>query len=448
MAGADDTTYGPSVFSEDNLQDRIRKYAQDDKNLNFMVLHVKEPISFLKVISEKFGTLPQTSIKDFELKYPEIYELPYEFTLGVASSDVDGTKKSALAIADDDAPGLHPGQTLYVRGMYTNATGTQLGLTKTADRRLNEIVMIEDVGRSGSFSTGYTNVVVARMYPNDSPSATLVQIPINTVVVLNNSISAEDALPNPPVSKTSDSEYNYIQTMRESYGVSEHIKSGIETFLSKEPLDMQYELCEARYLTIMELAMISARRSKKKINGKVLYQTGGLLEFIPTDAAHTISFNQVITPDSFTWLTEQIGDTAGSGVSELWMFCGTDYYTSLNLAHANKMTMNIDQASSIKYNITVKEYANSSRAQNFKIVPAPILNILDMSSEAVVLNLSDKWKCFQIAEKKPLVDLPDDKDSLSANGQYNTWRELYSMWGLIRRRADTQFRVVDTIISQ
>lgn len=440
--GAEGAVIGGALYSENDIQTRLRKYAQDKKTFQFLVLYEKDSTTLLKVISEKFGTVPSGDISDFEFRYPELDELPYEFVVGTNTS----SPHNVLSIKNDVAGSLHPNHHLLVKGLYVSKDGSSTGTTRTATNILPELIRILEVGTPDSgHASGFTSVKVRRLWPFDSPGATAQQITTSMTLVLANNTAREDALPNPAVSMNTNYEYNYIQTTRESYGVSEHIASGIETFLQDKPLDIALRLAQIRYAKTVERAIVTGTRTRKKYGNKVEYETGGILEFIAQNSANIISFPKIIQPKNFTWLVKDLFDAAG--VEELWLFGGTDYVTALANAFDNKVQLTIDQAASLKYAMKVMSFEAVGRPGKLNIVGAPILNQIGLAKEAIVLNLEDKYRCFQIAEKEPLSDRPEGEESLSPKGQYSVYRELYSMWGFIRRLAKTHFWIIDTSIS-
>ena len=440
MAGTDKDTIA-GLYSEYNIQDRLRKYAQDQKNFQFMALFEKDSLSLLRILSEKFGTVPAEQVKDFVLRYPEMDELPYEFNVATTSGT---TNPVTLKLTNAAAAALHTGHHLIVKGNWCAATGATNSTTHSSTNPLPETIRVLDVGKPDSNASGYANVVVKRLTPADSPGATPTAITAAMTLVLSNNTSIEDGMPYPAVSMNSGYEWNVVQTSRESYGVSEHIKSGIETFLSGSPLDTAYNLTQTRFMKTIERAILTGRRADKTgIGNKKEYTSGGVLEFIP--AANIISFAKIIQPKNFTWLVKDLFDAAGT--EELWLFGGTDYTTALSNAFDGYASYSKDELSSVKYNLKVDSFEAVGRPGTLKIVSAPVLNQLGMGKEALVLNLSDKHRCWQMAEKEPFKDLPEDSESLTPKGQYGIQRELYGMWTLIRRLAKTNFWVIDTSIS-
>jgi len=451
MAGTDAEIIGGALYSEQDIQARLRKYAQDQKAFQFLTLYERDKVSLLKVISEKFGTVPPAMVTDFRFNYPELDELPYEFAVGAATS----SPHTELSIANDSASSLHPNHHLAIRanavtgvGIFTSSDGATTATTRAAATALPEVIRVLEVGRPDTgHTTGYTKVTVRRLWPWDSPGGTVRQILTSVTLVLTNNTNREDGLPNPAVTVNTGGEYNFVQTTRESYGVSEHIKSGIQTFLEEKPLDLAQRLCNKRYLKLVERAIVTGQRAQKKVGNKTEYETGGILEFIAgyNNGSNIISFGKIIQPKNFVWLVKDLFDAAG--VEELWLFGGTNYVTALANAFENKLGFGLNEAASLRYAMKVFSLDAVGRPGKLFIAGAPVLNQVGLANEALVLNLADEYRCFQIAEKESLSDRPEGEETLSPKGQYSQYRELYSMWGLVRRLAKTHFWIIDTSIS-
>jgi len=422
------------LYSNSDYMDRTRLYAQDQDFFKFFIMYQLYEVSILRVLSEKFGKIPTEQITDFELKYPEMEELPYEFSPQAQSTDDDTNKTSKIKLTNDDANALHEYHILAVKAdgstdstsIYVNSDGSAMSTTLSSTTPLIETVMVIDIDKPNSAGLGYTYVTVQRSYPNDNPTATLLPIKTNHKLTIVNNIAAEDSLPFPPSTKNYDFGFNYVQTTRESYGISSHVQSGIKTFLDKDQLDINLEMASLRVLREIETAIIMGRRSKKKVsNNKMLYQVGGLNEFIPP--TNLINYNGVVTPQGMNDLIKQVGDKVGSTVTEMWIFGGTTFINTVNKAFDGKVNqIPYNEQQSIKYGLKVQEFVNHATNMRVYLAPAPIMNLCGMHNEAFMLNLSDKYKCFQIGEKEPLEDRPKDGKSLSPEGQYSTLRELYN----------------------
>jgi len=458
MAGTDSEVI-KGLYNLTNVQDRLRKYAQDKEYFRFWALRQVNTISILKIISEKFGTVPSEQVADWEFRYPEFDELPYSFFLSEASSSTDASN-TKFKITNELASVLNTSTRLHIDGLYTKSTVADADTDTAAARNvasgivLPEIARVINVGAEDSAGSGYRLVTVRRNHPADTYSNTAKAVTTAMKITVSNLVSRADDYPLPPVTKNSKYLENYIQITRMSYGLSEHMNQGggIETFLARgaEYLNIQYMLAETYLMKTIERAIITGRKSKKEVSNSLEYESGGLLEFIEADTDHYLSFsNKVPTVPRINNIVRRMADT--SGVRELWWFTGTELSEQIANAYENKSIYYTNAELSVMYRMKVKTLESVGRDLVVHHVTAPILNELGMANEGVVLNLTEynyneknKYGCFQIAHKVEFSDQPDDADSYKSNEGYKgKWRELYGAWGLVRRLSDTHFRTID-----
>ena len=444
-SGVENEIISPGFFSNKDYLETMRKYARDGELFNFMSLYEKDTLSILRVISEKFGTV-RDGIKDFKFTTRQDYEAPTRFDIFATSTDDDPSKTSVVKVTNDAAASLHTNHIVKIvpkqndassAAVYMASTGATASTTLSSTNNLGETCRILSIDDENVAGAGYTYVKLKRYYPIDTPAAALVPLTVHMQLLIVNNLRVEDGLPNPPINSNIEVDWNFIQTSSESFGVSSHVKSGIETFGNMKPLERGYLIAQSKLMQTVEYALVEGRRSSKDKKGKKEYQTGGYLEFIPTDNYIDYSTYGVITPDTMRECVSDVANRAGSNVSELWWFCGKDFLLKLDQAYEDKIQYTKAEGESLKYELKVKEFTDHSSNTRMLFVPAKVLDNLGYSNEAHVLNLSPKYKCFQFAEKEPFVE----KTDLEAKGQYSEWHEIYGMWGMVRRLPETHFRI-------
>jgi hypothetical protein len=444
-----------------NVQDRLRIYAQNKAYFQFWVLRQINTITLLKVISEKFGSVPAEQISDWEFRYPEFNELPYSFYLAEASSSTLAAN-TRLKVSNDTAALLNQTTRLMVEGIYTKATvaaHTDMSTTRSVASGivLPEEIRVLSVGGEDSGGAGYTLVDIKRAHPADSYTGTAPAITTTMRLTVINLVTRANDFPKPPVNKNSEYLENFIQITRMSYGLGEHMTQGggIETFLAKgnEYLNINYMLAETYLLKAMERAIIMARRAKKKVGNDLEYETGGVNEFIPIDTDHYMSLGgKVPSVQRINNIVRRQADI--SGVREMWWFTGTQLSEQIANAYENKSIYYTNADLSIYYRMKVMTLESVGRDMVVHHVTAPILNELGMANEGLCLNLTEynynqknKFGAFQVAHKVPFTDGPKDSESFKSNEGYKgKWRELYGAWGLVRRLSDTHFKLIDAAV--
>jgi hypothetical protein len=464
MAGTDENIRR-GFYDTPDVQDRLRKYAQDEDVFKFYALRQANPLSILTVISEKFGVVGADMISDWQFRYQEFDELPYSFTMQAASAQpASGSLIDYVLLTNKAAAGLNTSHRLMSSGTYmgdtrTGATTTNCATTFSATLRpLNEVIGVLAIGAASSAfegnaaSAGNTWVKVRRAHPALSVTGQLAAIPDESTLVIANSVAKTNGRPFAPLAANGKVLYNAVQITRDSYGLGEHMNQGggIKTFLKEggaEYLGLNYELCETRLMKIVEHGMLAGSRTLWEEGNESEYETGGILEWVPKDTDHYINFNGVPSVQRVNNVVAQAFDTAG--VRELWMFGGTNFTKGLANAYENKRQFTPSESLSIKYAMQVNTIESTGRDGIIYYVNAPVLNELFMGDQALILNLTEhnfgekaKYGAFQIAEKVPFRDDPEDADSYEANAGFKgKWREIYGAWGLIRRLQDTHFRV-------
>lgn len=457
--GKTDSEVIQGLYNLSNVQDRLRQYAQDKDYFRFWVLRQVNTISLLKIISEKFGSVPADQISDWEFRYPEFDEIPYTLYLAEASSSTDASN-TKLKVANSDGVILDTSTRLLVDGIFTKSTVTDADTDTATSRSISSGIVLQEemrvvsVGDEDSGGSGYRIITVKRNHPADSYSNTAKAITTSMQLIVNNLVTRADDFPKPPISKNSKYLDNYVQITRRSYGLGEHMVQGggIQTYLARgaEYLNIQYQLAETFLLKAMERAIFTARKSKKEVGTSLEYETGGVLEFIPADSDHYIDMGgKVPTVQRINNYVRRMADI--SGVKELWLFTGTELSEQIANAYENKSIYYTNAELSVMYMMKIKTLESVGRDLTVHHVTAPIMNELGMANEAVVLNLTEynynqknKYGCFQIARKVPFNDLPEKDSSYKSNEGYRgKWRELYGAWGLVRRLPETHFRWVN-----
>lgn len=459
MAGTDEAL-SKGLYNLSNVQDRLRIYAQDKDYFRFWVLRQVNTISILKIISEKFGSVPAGNVRDWEFRYPEFDEIPYSFYLAELSSTTDATN-TKLKVSNSDGIIVDSSTRLTVEGIYCKETVADASTDMaTAYNIASEIVLAEEirvisVGAEDSGGAGYRILTVRRAHPADTYSNTAPAITTSMKLTVNNLVSRADDFPKTPISKNSKYLTNYIQITRRSYGLGEHMVQGggIDTFLAKggaEYLNIQYQLAETFMLKAMERAIISARRSKKEVGSSLEYESGGITEFVLPDTDHYIDMDgKVPTVQRINNYIRRMADV--SGIKELWLFTGTELSEQIANAYENKSIYYTNASLSVQYMMKIKTLESVGRDMVVHHVTAPVLNELGMANEGLALNLTEynynqkhKFGCFQVAHKVPFSDGPEGADSFKSNEGYKgKWRELYGAWGLVRRLPETHFRLVN-----
>lgn len=466
MAGQDNAIYR-GFYDSPHIQERLRLYAQESKVFQLLALRQVNPLSILTVISEKFGTVGADMVTDWVFRYQEFDELPYSTTVNGNSTPTANSLIDYIKVPNNFASSLNLNHRLLSLGTFTavdlsgGASSSNVTTTFSPSTPLYEELKILGIGDPDSGydgkagETGYTWLKIKRAFPAMGCSGTLPAIANGTGLRLVNSVARTNQRPNPPVGANGKYLENVIQITRESYGVGEHMAQGggIKTLLMNDGnamLDLNYQLCELRFMKTIERAILTGRKSMVTVGNESEYETGGILEFIPQ--SNYINVNGVYNISKINDVVAQALDK--SGVRELWWFGGSTHTKALAAAFENKRGFGENTELSVRYSLKVYSIEGTGRDGIIHYVNAPILSEIGMDDQSIILNLTEynygeksKYGAFQIAEKVPVKDEPSDADSYESNtGFKGKWRELYYAWGLIRRLPETHFRVYGVIV--
>jgi len=463
MAGADSTIYR-GFYDTPHIQDRLRLYGQQEKIFQLIALRQVNPLSILTVLSEKFGVVGANMITDWRFRYQEFDELPYSYLLALASvRPVSGSLVDYLKVTNSFANGLNTNHRLLFTGTFMGrdlsggATTSNVGTTfDVTDRPLNEIAKILGIGENSAAyegnaaNAGFTWVKVQRAHPAATVTGQIAAVPTATYIKIVNTVAKTNQRPNAPVTQNGSYLENVVQISRESYGVGEHMKQGggIKTLLLQNgaaQLDLNYELVQLRLMKIIERSLLVGRRYATESGNESEYETGGILEFIL--GANYINAGGILNVARINNIVATALDT--SGVRELFMFGGSTFTKNLAEAYENKRGFGEVQNLSMKYGLKVFSIEGTGRDGIVYYANAPILSEIGLDNQALILNLTEynydegnPYGAFQIAEKVPMLDLPERAESYEENSGFRgQWRELYYAYGLIRRLQATHFRV-------
>lgn len=443
------------IYNLDNVQDHLRIYAQNREFFKFWAFRVKTPLSLLRVIAKKFGTVPGGDITDWVLKYPEFDEIKSTVFLQ-EDSNVTDASNTKFKINNEDAIILQSITRLHVNGVWCKSVvgdaANDMAVAMDVDNGIviPETIRIQSVGQEDSGGAGLRVVTVKRAHPANSYTNTPPPITTAMKLTVSNIVVRADDYPKPPITKNSKMLENNVQITRWSYGLGEHMTQGggIETYLAKGEgyLNIQYRLAEIFMMKAIERGIFTGRRSKKIVNGSYEYESGGILEFVN----QFIDLKQErLTPERMNNYIRRIADLVG--VNEVWLFTGTHLSEQIANAYEGKSIYHTNAKLSVEYMLNIKTLESVGRSLIVHHVTAPILNELGMANEGLALNLTEynynekhKFGCFQVGHKVAFDDFPKDQKTYKAGDGYKgTWREFYGAWSLIRRLQDTHVRLVN-----
>lgn len=238
------------------------------------------------------------------------------------------------------------------------------------------------------------------------------------------------------VFKNPDFDHNYTQELKYAVSITNESEL-IQTWVSEKPLDINRRLTARRLLRDYEHMLLFGRKAKdKKNNGKEMYNSGGVLEFIPQDRLHYLSYK----PSTLNWtglaeFGKEVFTLGGS--AERFLFCGYSLHARLIAMFYNSGIIRIDPAASKEFNMDVQTL--NVTGGKIHIIPTQTLENNNYAMRGICLDLS--VPAF-IPVSNPGWDMKVDKGpngkGIQENGVQIYKEQIICMRGLQRRYKDYQ----------
>lgn len=231
-------------------------------------------------------------------------------------------------------------------------------------------------------------------------------------------------------------DYNYTQELK--YAVSITNESDIiRTWLSDKPLDINRKLTLRRLLRDYEHMLLFGRKCKHVLeNGKEMYMTGGVEEFIPKDREHYLKY----TPSTLNWtglaeFGKEVFEVGGS--AERFLFCGYSLHAKLIAMFYNSGMIRIDPAASKEFKMDV--LALNVTGGKINIVPTRTMELNGYAMRGFCLDLSvPTFEPVTNAGWDMKIDKGVQGSGIQENGLQVYKEQVITMRGLRRRYKDYQ----------
>ncbi len=415
------------TYQYGNVPAALFKYDKD-KDYAGMVVYIQRQISALTYLIRE--RLPRQQVSSHEPTLPEVTERAYKFNVYSAGpSGSSGVMSQDLIFTDDNAANLQINDFFEVDGIYFNGTATWT-TTFAAASGPKEVIRVTNVGSAGSSSTGYTLVTVARGY-GGTGAGTPTQITTAMNLILMTSAAGEGSRSRKSIGKNLATSTNYVQLFRESYEATD-FEMDEELFYKERPEQINANLASLLLMKKIEFTFWAGRANKIVDNatGKVLYTTGGIINFIPKDTTHQINYGGVLSAPGLNSLFKDIFLLGGS--TEKWLFCGYSFQTALNNAYDNKIQLNMPMVE--RYNLAIQTI-QSSIGGTIHIVPSFALTELGYDWEAFVIDMGTPDTPFiqYMYMEDIYINTGRDGKGIQNNDEFIRKEEFVGKLGLILR---------------
>lgn len=431
-------TEGALVSGAYGLNDIPSALLKFDKDKDYagMILYIQREIaSFTFLVREK---LPRVQVSSHEPTLPEITERSYKFNLtDNGPSGASGVMIQVVNFSDTDAKNFQKNDFLTVDGVYFNGTATWT-TTFSATSGPKEVVRVLDVDVEGSGGASKTKVTIQRGWGGDG-TGTPAQITTTMTLVLTTSAASEASRSRKSIGKNLVTDSNYIQLLREPYEATD-FEMDEDLFYKERPEQINANLASLLLTKKMEFMAWQGRKAKvpDTTSGKLLYTSGGIMEFIPRDADHHKNFGSIVTATGLNTLFKDVALLGGT--EERWFFVGYSLATAIANAFDNKIKFNEELADVYRLKVPVIE---SSVGLRINIVPSFALTELGYDWEGWCLDFgSPDAPFFQYMFMEDIyINTGRDGKGIQANDEFTRKEEFVAKIGLIRRASQYQVHV-------
>lgn len=360
---------------------------------------------YTKFLSMLHTRYPSSKTKETrEHKTYQMDELDRILDITVSSNSTDN--HTSFAVPNSHAAQLQENDVVYVKGLFiTIDQATKLPKFSTAFGEQSgdiytdyEPLLISAVERNDSAGTGNTRVYVRRLFTGmgagdfnggviDVPASLPNGAQITTSMKLLRGLPSFPEGGDAPMGfyKNPLVDNNFTQEFK--YAVEYTKESEIEkTWIGKSPIEI-YKMLKMKQANLdIERTFLFGRKGKSMDSkGRVQYTMGGVIEYIPKDTDHFITYTQpTINYNGLLDFVDKIMRNGGS--SEKDFYCGITLFTELKKAFFSSGYLRYDEEASANFDIPIESIVGAGGKLN--IIPLYSLEECGWGNKALVLDFS------------------------------------------------------------
>lgn len=406
---------------------------------------------YTKFLSMLHTRYPGSKTKETrEHKTYQMDELDRVLDITVPSASTDNY--SSFGVPNSHAAQLQENDVVYVMGLYiTVDQATKLPKFSTAfGEQAGDIytdyepLLITAVERNDSAGVGNTRIYVRRLFTGmgagdfqggiiDIPAVLPAGAQITTGMKLLRGLPSFPEGGDAPLGffKNPLVDNNFTQEFK--YALEYTKESEIEkTWIGKSQVEI-YKLLKMKQANLdIERTFLFGRKGKSMdTKGRVQYTMGGVVEYIPKDTDHFITYNQpTVNYNGLLDLCDKVARNGGS--SEKDFYCGISLYTALKKAFYSSGYLRYDEKASANFDIPIESIVGAGMTLN--IIPLYTLEEAGWGNRALVLD-------FSVPSFKPVThsgwDMKVEKN-IQMPGQQIYKEQWVGIKGLERRYAAYQ----------
>lgn len=274
MAQALNTAY-PDLTTTEHIPDEQRIFDRDKIIINY----AKGRLNNMRIMLRRFADQGKKATKDMHVKYKS--DIARQAMITSTSTSLGTETTGTIYFSDAEAQLVDDGAILILRDNYYN--GTDFSATLSATNSMAEALLVTGRGASSGGNTGFT---VQRRFGWQDGTGTPNAIAAGAIVLVQPTSVGEGSNEGRVWGDTPEEEYNYCGIFLEKYGQTK-ISEDIEIYQMDSLADRNGSRTLDVLFKKMEMDAIDGRRDSRLVNGRRVWHSGGLDEYLTRAQATT-----------------------------------------------------------------------------------------------------------------------------------------------------------------
>lgn len=267
MSQALNTAY-PDLTTTEHIPDEQRIFDRDKIIINY----AKGRLNNMRIMLRRFADQGKKATKDMHVKYKS--DIARQAMITSTSTSLGTGTTGTIYFSDAEAQLVDDGAILILRDNYYN--GADFSATLSATNSMAEALLVTGRGASSGGNTGFT---VQRRFGWQDGTGTPNAIAAGAIVLVQPTSVGEGSNEGRVWGDTPEEEYNYCGIFLEKYGQTK-ISEDIEIYQMDSLADRNGSRTLDVLFKKMEMDAIDGRRDSRLVNGRRVWHSGGLDEYL------------------------------------------------------------------------------------------------------------------------------------------------------------------------
>lgn len=362
MAQALNTAY-PDLTTTEHIPDEQRIFDRDKIIINY----AKGRLNNMRIMLRRFADQGKKATKDMHVKYKS--DIARQAMITSTSTSLGTGTTGTIYFSDAEAQLVDDGAILILRDNYYN--GADFSATLSATNSMAEALLVTGRGASSGGNTGFT---VQRRFGWQDGTGTPNAIAAGAIVLVQPTSVGEGSNEGRVWGDTPEEEYNYCGIFLEKYGQTK-ISEDIEIYQMDSLADRNGSRTLDVLFKKMEMDAIDGRRDSRLVNGRRVWHSGGLDEYLTRAQLTTEgnykgqigansrvvdflgTYGTLSSQTLNTFLADKFFD--GNETEKFWNMPVNQYVGICN-AFDNKVRIAYNKEMSLKYKINISTLETSA----------------------------------------------------------------------------------------